>query len=65
VDELSVSVSLIPSIKAAVRRQNLAACRSLARESLAMLTASEVRVHLTAFAQATGSDKAGKEADHA
>jgi phosphocarrier protein FPr len=57
VDELSVSVSSIPSIKAAVRRQSLPACRALATEVLSMLTAAEVRERLAAFA----ADAAAKE----
>lgn len=60
VDELSVSVSAIPSIKAAVRRQNIPACRALATEVLSMLTASEVRARLAAYAAET----AGREASH-
>lgn len=60
IDELSVSVSVIPAIKAAVRRQNLSDCRTLAAEVLSMLTAREVRARLTAYA----SETAGKEADH-
>jgi phosphocarrier protein FPr len=57
VDELSVSVSSIPSVKAAVRRQSVPACRALATEVLSMLTAAEVRERLAAFAAET----AGKE----
>jgi phosphocarrier protein FPr len=57
VDELSVSVPSIPSIKAAVRRQSLPACRALATEILSMLTAAEVRERLAAFA----ADTAAKE----
>ncbi len=43
VDELSVAVSAIPSIKAAVRRRSMAECRVLADKALGMLTAPEVR----------------------
>ncbi|MDR1296846.1 MAG: phosphoenolpyruvate--protein phosphotransferase [Deltaproteobacteria bacterium] len=50
VDELSVSVSSIPAVKAAVRRQSLPACRALATELLSLLTAGEVRQRLAAFA---------------
>ncbi|MDR1084907.1 MAG: phosphoenolpyruvate--protein phosphotransferase [Deltaproteobacteria bacterium] len=57
VDELSVSVSSIPSIKAAVRKHRLPDCRQLATEVLSMMTAAEVRERLTAYAQET----AGKE----
>lgn len=49
VDELSVTVSAIPAIKAAVRRQNLGKCRELAREVLGMLTAEEVRARVETF----------------
>lgn len=49
VDELSVAAASIPTIKAAVRRQNLPDCQSLAKELLAMQTASEVRERLTAY----------------
>ncbi|MDR1038928.1 MAG: phosphoenolpyruvate--protein phosphotransferase [Deltaproteobacteria bacterium] len=57
VDELSVSVSSIPSVKAAVRRQSMPACQALATEVLSMLTAAEVRERLAAFA----AQAAGKE----
>jgi phosphocarrier protein FPr len=57
VDELSVSVSSIPSVKAAVRKHRLPDCRQLATEVLSMMTAAEVRERLTAYAQET----AGKE----
>jgi phosphocarrier protein FPr len=62
VDELSVSVSSIPSIKAAVRRQDLSACRALAAECLSMPAAAEVRARLASFGETTG--RAGKEASH-
>lgn len=58
VDELSVSVSTIPAVKAAVRRQLLTDCEKLAAEALRMLTISEVRERLAAFAQTN------KEAGH-
>ncbi|MDL2268525.1 phosphoenolpyruvate--protein phosphotransferase [Desulfosarcina sp. OttesenSCG-928-A07] len=58
VDELSVSVSAIPAVKAAVRRQQLTDCEQLAAEVLRMLTVSEVRARLAAFAQTN------KEVDH-
>jgi phosphocarrier protein FPr len=57
VDELSVSVSSIPSIKAAVRRQNVPACRALATEVLSMLTPAEVRERLAAFAAETSAQE--------
>ncbi|MDR1296847.1 MAG: HPr family phosphocarrier protein [Deltaproteobacteria bacterium] len=46
VDELSVGAPSIPAVKAAVRRQNLAACRSLANAALGMLTAEDVGAEL-------------------
>lgn len=49
VDELSVSVGAIPAIKAEVRRQNLQRCKELALETLAMLTAGEVRERLAIY----------------
>ncbi|MDR1164474.1 MAG: phosphoenolpyruvate--protein phosphotransferase [Deltaproteobacteria bacterium] len=61
VDELSVSLPSIPSIKAAVRRQNISACRALATEILSMLTAAEARKRLTAFA-AENAEKEGANA---
>lgn len=66
VDELSVSVSAIPAVKAAVRRQNMKACRELADDVLDMLTASEVRARLSAFEKETGvkSDTEKKESGH-
>jgi phosphoenolpyruvate-protein phosphotransferase len=50
VDELSLSVPAIPAIKALIRRLSLADCRQLARDSLQMSTAAEVRARLTEFA---------------
>jgi phosphocarrier protein FPr len=43
VDELSVSVPTIPSIKAQIRRLTLAECQRLAEEALHKDTAAEVR----------------------
>ncbi|MDR1394903.1 MAG: phosphoenolpyruvate--protein phosphotransferase, partial [Deltaproteobacteria bacterium] len=50
VDELSVSVSSIPAVKAAVRRRTLADCEAVAREVLVLSTAAEVRTRLASFA---------------
>ncbi|MDR3088928.1 MAG: phosphoenolpyruvate--protein phosphotransferase [Desulfobulbaceae bacterium] len=49
VDELSVSVSAIPSVKAAARRYALADCQTLARQALAVMTVAEVRALLADF----------------
>lgn len=43
VKELSVSIPSIPSIKAQIRRLNLAACQQLAAKAIALDTAAEVR----------------------
>ncbi len=43
VDELSVSVPAVPSVKAAIRRLNSQTCRDLAKEALTRRTAAEVR----------------------
>ena len=43
VKELSVSVPVIPSIKAQVRRLSLATCQKMAGQALALETAAEVR----------------------
>ena len=43
IDELSVSLPAIPTIKAQIRRLSLAACRELAQRALACSTAEEVR----------------------
>jgi multiphosphoryl transfer protein len=43
VDELSVSIPTIPSVKAQIRRLSLADCRALAAEALAQDTAAAVR----------------------
>jgi len=50
VDELSVSVPAIPSVKAVVCRLAMGECRTLAQEVLQMATASEVRLRLASFA---------------
>ncbi len=50
VDELSVSVPVIPSIKAQVRQLRLADCRSLATAALDCASASEVRALVPAIA---------------
>lgn len=49
VDELSVAVSAIPAVKAAVRRQSFSACRDLADECRRFLTAGEVRARVEKF----------------
>lgn len=49
IDELSVAVSALPTIKAAARRVSLADCRALAAEALSMLTATEVRERVEKF----------------
>jgi phosphoenolpyruvate-protein kinase (PTS system EI component) len=43
VDELSVSVPLIPAIKACVREWDLSECRTLAEQALAQESAEQVR----------------------
>jgi phosphocarrier protein FPr len=43
VDELSVSLPAIPTVKAQIRRLNFAACRDLAQRALTCATAEEVR----------------------
>ena len=43
VKELSVSVSMIPSIKAQVRSLKLSHCKKLAAQALGLETAAEVR----------------------
>ena len=50
VDELSVSVPAVPTIKSLVRRLSLKDCQELAQEILQMGTATEVRACLQAFA---------------
>ena len=49
VDELSVAVSALPAVKAAVRRQSFSRCRALAGEATKMLTAAEVRERVKRF----------------
>jgi phosphocarrier protein FPr len=51
VDELSVSSSAIPSIKAQVRRQELSECEKLASEALSLSTAFQVRALLAGNAE--------------
>ncbi len=43
VDELSVSVPMIPAVKAQIRSLNLMTCKKLTKEALALDTAKEVR----------------------
>lgn len=43
IQELSVSISTIPSIKAQIRELNFTDCQTLAQQALAMATAAEVR----------------------
>jgi phosphocarrier protein FPr len=43
IDELSVSLPAIPTIKAQIRRLNLATCREIAQRALTCSTAEEVR----------------------
>lgn len=49
VDELSVSVPLIPAIKAAVREVDLGQCQALARRVLGLESAGQVRDALSAY----------------
>ncbi|MDQ0652610.1 phosphoenolpyruvate--protein phosphotransferase [Pseudomonas cedrina] len=53
VDELSVSVPLIPAIKAAVRERNLADCQVIARQVLGLEEAGQVREALRLYHAAT------------
>ncbi|PIB59436.1 phosphoenolpyruvate--protein phosphotransferase [Pseudomonas sp. 2822-17] len=53
VDELSVSVPLIPTIKATVRELDLADCQSIARQVLSLEEAAQVREALRDFQTAT------------
>ncbi|MEZ0254287.1 MAG: phosphoenolpyruvate--protein phosphotransferase, partial [Chthoniobacter sp.] len=46
IDELSVSLPAIPTVKAQIRRLSLAACRDLAQRALTCATAGEVRALL-------------------
>jgi phosphocarrier protein FPr len=43
IDELSVSLPAIPTVKAQIRRLSLAVCRDLAQRALTCATAEEVR----------------------
>lgn len=49
IDELSVTPAALPTIKAAVRRQNLDACRQLAGDALGMSSSAEVRARLAIY----------------
>jgi multiphosphoryl transfer protein len=51
VDELSVSVPAIPSVKALVQRLSLDECRNLAGEALALASSGEVRALLSGFGE--------------
>ncbi|MDR0356702.1 MAG: phosphoenolpyruvate--protein phosphotransferase [Deltaproteobacteria bacterium] len=51
IDELSVSVKGIPTIKAAVRRLSLARCREIAQEAVSFKTAEQVREFLSSVAK--------------
>ncbi|WP_053135557.1 phosphoenolpyruvate--protein phosphotransferase [Pseudomonas sp. MIACH] len=53
VDELSVSVPLIPTIKATVRELDLADCQTIARQVLGLEEASQVREALRLYHAAT------------
>jgi phosphocarrier protein FPr len=53
VDELSVSVPLIPTIKATVRELNLADCQLIARQVLGLEEAAQVREALRLYHAAT------------
>ena len=53
VDELSVSVPLIPTIKATVRELNLADCQIIARQVLGLEEAAQVREALRQYHAAT------------
>ncbi|MCM2364735.1 phosphoenolpyruvate--protein phosphotransferase [Pseudomonas sp. SR18] len=53
VDELSVSVPLIPTIKATVRELDLADCQSIARQVLSLEEAAQVREALRDYQTAT------------
>jgi phosphoenolpyruvate-protein phosphotransferase len=53
VDELSVSVPLIPTIKATVRELDLTDCQSIARQVLGLEEASQVREALRLYHAAT------------
>jgi len=53
VDELSVSVPLIPAIKAAVREVDLVDCQAIARQVLGLDSAEQVREALRQYHEAT------------
>jgi len=53
VDELSVSVPLIPAIKAAVREVDLADCRAIAQQVLGLESAEQVREALRLYHETT------------
>jgi len=53
VDELSVSVPLIPAVKAAVRAVDLADCQAIARQVLGLESAEQVREALRLYHAAT------------
>jgi phosphoenolpyruvate-protein kinase (PTS system EI component) len=54
VDELSVSVPLIPAIKASVREWDLSQCRTLAQQALGQESAEQVRDLLRMHASTAG-----------
>ncbi|RON48617.1 phosphoenolpyruvate--protein phosphotransferase [Pseudomonas frederiksbergensis] len=53
VDELSVSVPLIPAVKAAVREVDLADCQAIAQQVLGLESAEQVREALRLYHEAT------------
>ena len=53
VDELSVSVPLIPAVKAAVRAVDLADCQAIAQQVLGLESAEQVREALRLYHEAT------------
>ncbi|MEO6678211.1 MAG: phosphoenolpyruvate--protein phosphotransferase [Pseudomonas sp.] len=53
VDELSVSVPLIPAVKAAVREVELADCQAIAQQVLGLESAEQVREALRLYHEAT------------
>jgi phosphoenolpyruvate-protein phosphotransferase len=53
VDELSVSVPLIPAVKAAVREVDLVDCQAIAQQVLGLESAEQVREALRLFHEAT------------
>jgi multiphosphoryl transfer protein len=50
IDELSVSIPAIGSVKAQLARLTMAEARKLAADVLRLGTAAEVRAHLSSFA---------------